>query len=64
MRQASAVGTPVHTAVLRSRRQSMVIRTLERAPGAGGTLLAAGEMARPGLAYRQIERAVAALGAR
>ena len=48
------------TAVLRSGARRIVIRLLA---GRSNSIVAAGETAKPGLAYRQIEHAAAALGA-
>jgi hypothetical protein len=59
MRQAAEVGVTFRTAVLRSGARRIVIRLLA---GRSDTIVAAGETARPGLAYRQVERAAATLG--
>ena len=60
MRQAAEAGVTYRTAVLRSAARRMVIRLpAERSD----TLVAAGETAKPGLAYRQVEHAAATLGA-
>ena len=63
MRTAAAEEAPFRMAVLRSGARRMVIRLSGASSEFAGTVVAAGETARPGLAYRQIERAAAALGA-
>jgi hypothetical protein len=60
MRRAAEAGVTFRTAVLRSGARRMVIRLL---PGRLNTIVAEGETAKPGLAYRQVEHAAAALGA-
>jgi hypothetical protein len=60
MRQVGGAGATYRTAVLRSSARRMVIRLPAEH---SDTLVAAGETAKPGLAYRQIERAAATLGA-
>ena len=60
MRQAAEAGVTYRTAVLRSAARRMVIRL---PAGRSDTFVAAGETAKPGLAYRQVEHAAAALGA-
>jgi hypothetical protein len=55
--------TPFRTVVLRSGARRMIIRLSAASSALAGTVVAAGETARPGLAYRQVERAAAALGA-
>lgn len=59
MRQAAEAGVTFRTAVLRSGARRIVIRLLA---GRLDTIVAAGETAKPGLAYRQVEHAAAALG--
>ena len=60
MRQAAEAGVTFSAAVLRSAARRMVIRL---PAGRSDTIVAAGAAAKPGLAYRQIEHAVGALGA-
>lgn len=60
MRQAAEAGVTFRTALLRSGARRIVIRLLA---GRLDTIVAAGETAKPGLAYRQVEHAAAALGA-
>jgi hypothetical protein len=60
MRQAAEAGVTFRTAILRSAARRMVIRL---SAGRADTIVAAGESAKPGLAYRQVEHAAAALGA-
>jgi hypothetical protein len=60
MRQAAEAGVTFRTAVLRSGARRVVIRVLA---GHSNSIVAAGETAKPGLAYRQVEHAAAALGA-
>jgi hypothetical protein len=62
MRTAAASGAAFDTAVVRSGQRCLVIRPDEGADGRARLVVAAGETARPGLAYRQVERAVTALG--
>ena len=62
MRAAAASGAAFDTAVVRSGQRCLVIRPDEGADGRARLVVAAGETARPGLAYRQVERAVTALG--
>jgi hypothetical protein len=64
MRQAAEAGAVFRTAVLRSGARRIVIRLPAGAPGRSDTIVAAGETARPGLAYRQVEGVAVALGAR
>jgi hypothetical protein len=64
MRQAAEAGAVFRTAVLRSGARRIVIRLPAGAPGRSDTIVAAGETARPGLAYRQVEDVAVALGAR
>jgi hypothetical protein len=63
MRQAAEAGVAFRTAVLRSGGRRIVIRLPAAMSEPWGTLVAVGETARPGLAYRQVEQAAAALGA-
>ena len=63
MRTAQAGDAPFRKAVLRSGGRRMVVRLSAASSEFAGTVVAAGETARPGLAYRQVERAAAALGA-
>jgi len=60
MRQVAEAGLTFRTAVLRSAARRVVIRLLA---GHSNSIVAAGETAKPGLAYRQVEHAAAALGA-
>ncbi|HET8578770.1 MAG TPA: hypothetical protein VFO18_16860 [Methylomirabilota bacterium] len=60
MAKAAAASAIFQVAVVRSGQRCLVIRP-EASPG-GPTVVAAGETAKPGLAFRQVERAVAALG--
>jgi hypothetical protein len=60
MRQAAEAGVTFRTAVLRSGARRVVIRLLA---GHSNSIVAAGETAKPGLAYRQVEHAAAALAA-
>jgi hypothetical protein len=60
MRQVAAAGLTFRTAVVRSGARRVVIRLLA---GHTNSIVAAGETAKPGLAYRQVEHAAAALGA-
>ena len=60
LRQAAEAGVTFRTAVLRSAARRVVIRLLA---GHSNSIVAAGETAKPGLAYRQVEHAAAALGA-
>ena len=53
-------GLVLHSAVLRSGRRRLIIRR----PAGSNLLVAGGETERPGLAYRQVESAALALGAR
>jgi hypothetical protein len=63
LREAAATGPVWSVAVLRSGARRMVVRLPAAASGRSDTIVAAGETARPGLAYRQVEHAAAALGA-
>src|SRR5439155_21526486 len=60
MRRAAVEGLVLHSAVLRSGRRRLIIRR----PAGSNLLVAGGETERPGLAYRQVESAALALGAR
>ena len=60
MRQAAEAGVTFRTAVVRSAARRVVIRLLA---GRSNSIVAAGETARPGLAYHQVEHAAAVLGA-
>jgi len=60
MRQVAEAGLTFRTAVLRSAGRRVVIRLLA---GHSNSIVAAGETAKPGLAYRQVEHAAVALGA-
>ena len=60
MRQAAEAGVTFRTAVVRSAARRVVIRLLA---GRSNSIVAAGETARPGLAYQQVEHAAAVLGA-
>ena len=53
-------GVTFRTAVVRSAARRVVIRLLA---GRSSSIVAAGETARPGLAYHQVEHAAAVLGA-
>src|SRR5262249_12491062 len=63
MRGAGDEGQDFRIAVLRSGARRMLVRLPAAVSGQSDTIVAAGETARPGLAYRQIERAALALGA-
>ncbi len=63
MCRAAEAGVAFRTAVLRSGGRRIVIRLPAARSGPWGTIVAAGETAKPGLAYRQVEQAAAALGA-
>jgi hypothetical protein len=60
MAQGGEGGVTFRTAVLRSGARRVVIRLLA---GHSNSIVTAGETARPGLAFRQVEHAAAALGA-
>ena len=60
MRQVAEAGVTFRTAIVRSAARRVVIRLLA---GRSNSIVAAGETARPGLAYRQVEHAAAVLGA-
>jgi hypothetical protein len=61
MRKAAGSGSVFRTAVLRSGRSLLVIQPEEVAHGRSIIVVAGGEVSRPGLAYRQVERVTAAL---
>jgi len=63
MRGVGEEGEAFRIAVLRSGPRRMLVRLPGAVSGQSDTIVAAGETARPGLAYRQIERAALALGA-
>jgi hypothetical protein len=62
MASATAAGAAFQVAVVRSGQRCLVIRPDERSGDRSRTVVAAGETAKPGLAFRQVERAAAALG--
>jgi hypothetical protein len=61
MRKAAGSGAVYRTAVLRSGDTFLVIHPEEVGHGRSVIVVAGGEVTRPGLAYRQIERATSAL---
>jgi hypothetical protein len=61
MRKAAGSGAVFRTAVLRSGNALLVIQPDEVAHGRSLVVVAGGEVSRPGLAYRQVERVTAAL---
>lgn len=61
MRKAAGSGAVFRTAVLRSGRTFLVVQPEEVAHGRSIIVVAGGEVSRPGLAYRQLERVTAAL---
>jgi hypothetical protein len=61
MRKASGSGAVFRTAVLRSGDMLLVFQPEEIGHGRSIVVVAGGEVTRPGLAYRQVERAAAAL---
>ena len=61
MRKAAGSGAVFRTAVLRSGHTQLVIQPEEIAHGRSIIVVAGGEVSRPGLAYRQLERVTAAL---
>jgi hypothetical protein len=61
MRKAAGSGAVFRTAVLRSGRTHLVVQPEEVAHGRSVIVVAGGEVSRPGLAYRQLERVTAAL---
>jgi hypothetical protein len=63
LEQAADAGVVFRVAVLRGPGGCLVIRPPAGAPARFPTIVAAGQTARPGLAYRQVERAAVALGA-
>jgi hypothetical protein len=62
LRGPDAAGLDIQSVVLRSGTRRMIIRLPVAGSGGGDTIVAAGETARPGLAYRQVEQAALALG--
>jgi hypothetical protein len=62
MAKATAEGAAFQVAVVRSGQRCLVIRPDTGSGDRPHTVVAAGETAKPGLAFRQVERAVAALG--
>lgn len=61
MRKVAGSGILFGTAVVRSGRELVVIQPEDIGPGRSSVVVAGGEATRPGLAYRQVERAAAAL---
>jgi hypothetical protein len=61
MRKAAGSGAVFRTAVLRSGNTVLVIQNEEVGHGRSIVVIAGGEVTRPGLAYRQVERATATL---
>jgi hypothetical protein len=61
MRKAAGSGAVFRSAVLRSGRTIVVIQPEEVGHGRSIVVVAGGEVTRPGLAYRQVERAIATL---
>ena len=61
MRKAAGSGAMFRTAVLRSGQTHLIIQPEEVAHGRSVIVVAGGEVSRPGLAYRQLERVTAAL---
>jgi hypothetical protein len=61
MRKAAGSGAVFRTAVLRSGRTLLVVQPEEVAHGRSIIVVAGGEVSRPGLAYRQLERVTVAL---
>lgn len=61
MRKAAGSGAVFRTAVLRSGNTVLVIQNEEVGHGRSIVVVAGGEVTRPGLAYRQVERATATL---
>jgi len=64
MRKAAGSGPVFHTAVLRCGRRRLIVRLEDAARERSNIIVAGGETERPGLAYRQVESAALALGAR
>ncbi len=64
MRKAAGSGPVFHTAVLRAGRRRLIVRLEDAARERSNIIVAGGETERPGLAYRQVESAALALGAR
>jgi hypothetical protein len=61
MRKAAGSGAVFRTAILRSRDTLLVIQPEEIGHGRSIVIVAGGPVTRPGLAYRQVERAAAML---
>jgi hypothetical protein len=61
MREAAGSGAVFRSAVLRSGSTIVVIQPEEVGHGRSIVVVAGGEVTRPGLAYRQVERAIATL---
>jgi hypothetical protein len=61
MRKAAGSGAVFRTAVLRSGNTVLVLQNEEVGHGRSIVVVAGGEVTRPGLAYRQVERATATL---
>lgn len=61
MRKAAGSGALFRTAVLRSGSKLLVIQPEDVGHGRSIVVVACGDVTRPGLAYRQVERAAAAL---
>jgi hypothetical protein len=64
LREAAAVGPALHTAALRCGSRRLIVRLEDATRPHSSILVAGGETARPGLAYRQVESAARRLGAR
>lgn len=64
MRKAAGSGPVFHTAVLRGGRRRLIVRLEDAARERSNIIVVGGETDRPGLAYRQVESAALALGAR
>jgi hypothetical protein len=61
VRKAAGSGAVFRTAVLRSGNTLVVIQPEEVGHGRSIVVVAGGDVTRPGLAYRQVERATALL---
>ena len=61
MRKTAGSGAVFRTAVLRAGSRLLVIHPEEVAHGGSVMVVAGGQVSRPGLAYRQVERVIAAL---
>jgi len=61
MRKSAGSGAVFRTAVLRSGQRHLVVQPEEVAHGRSVIVVAGGEVTRPGLAYRQLERVTTAL---